>query len=139
MKVQLSLFLTNHPLPHEVIWCCGCIDPRFLVSALVEGESGQLQAPASFLPCRSIVRILDRLNGELKSRSGRYGEENIIDPLEIINVDYRSSRPETIAIPTVLSRLKRLMVMKLDLCVCFKYCVHCHEDEWEVEVWPHHS
>jgi hypothetical protein len=49
--------------------------------------------------------LLDRRLGGPQSRSGRHGEEKILDPTGTRTPTPRSSRPLPVAIPTELSRL----------------------------------
>jgi hypothetical protein len=60
----------------------GCVDHVFLTSALVRGE-WSASRPCCFTPGRKSPRNpLDRRFGGLQSRSGRYGEEKFLDPIE---------------------------------------------------------
>jgi hypothetical protein len=63
--------------------------------------SGQLHAPAALPPGKSPRYPLDRRLGGPQSRSGRFGEEKILDS----NSDPSVFQPELVAITTTLSRL----------------------------------
>jgi hypothetical protein len=52
---------------------------------------------------------LDRRLGALQSRSGRFGEEKILDTTGTRTPTPRSSSPQLVAIPTTLSRLLNKM------------------------------
>jgi hypothetical protein len=64
----------------------------FLTSALV-GDSGQLHAPAALPLGKSPLYLLDWRLGWPQSRSGRDGEEKILDPTGTRTPTPRSSSP----------------------------------------------
>jgi hypothetical protein len=82
-KAKLSLCLTNYALCHEDTWGSGEIAPEFLTSAL-DGDEQSATRPCRFTPekNRPWYPFYMRLGGS-QSRSGRCGEENNPDMLEI--------------------------------------------------------
>jgi hypothetical protein len=77
--------------------------PHFL--DLGTSWSGQLQDPAALPPKKEPQCPLDRRFGGPQSRSGRPGEDKIVDPTGTRTPTPRSSSPWPVAIPTELSRL----------------------------------
>jgi hypothetical protein len=67
---------------------------------------GQLHAPAALPPGKEPRFSLDRRLGGPQNRSGRLGEEKILDPTGTLTPIPQSSNPEPVAIPTALSRLQ---------------------------------
>jgi hypothetical protein len=67
---------------------------------------GQLHAPAIYPRGKSSQSSLDRRLGGPQSRSGRRGEEKMLDPNGTLTPTLRSSSPLPVAIPTMLSRLR---------------------------------
>jgi hypothetical protein len=65
--------------------------------------SGQLHAPTALPPGKEPP--LDRRLGGPQSRSGRFGEEKILDPSGTRTPTTQSSSPRLVAIPITLSRL----------------------------------
>jgi hypothetical protein len=79
-KVKLSLCSTNSVLLHEGVWGSACIDPHFLDL----GTSWRWVVRFTPLPLyprgKSPRYPSDRRLGGPQSRSGRFGEEKILDP-----------------------------------------------------------
>jgi hypothetical protein len=87
--------------------------------------SGQLHAPAALPPGGKRPRYsLDRGLGGPQSRSGRRGEEKILDPTGTRTPTPRSSSPQSVAIPTALSRL-RLLYMSYYVCEACEFVCAC--------------
>jgi hypothetical protein len=79
-KVKLSLCSTNQAPRHEGVWGSGCIDPHFLHL----GTSWRWVVNFTHRPLyprrKSPRYPLERRFGGPQSRSGRSGEEKILDP-----------------------------------------------------------
>jgi hypothetical protein len=70
--------------------------------------------------------LLDRRLGGPQSRSGRHGEEKILDRIGTRTPTSRSSSPEPVAIPTTLSRLLLTLTEQLQMeydHVTIHYCM----------------
>jgi hypothetical protein len=84
VKIKLSLCLTNKTLRHKGVWGIGCINPHFLYLG-TNSRSMISFTPRQLCPRGKIPRQpLDRLAGS-QSRSGRYGEQKILDPTRTRN------------------------------------------------------
>jgi hypothetical protein len=106
--------LSTTPLSHMG---SGCIYPHFLDSAVVGGE-WSASRPGRFTPGGRAPRYpMDRRLRGAQSRSGRFGEEKILDPTGTRTPTPQSSSTYPVAIPTTLPRL--LDDIKTD----FKYVV----------------
>jgi hypothetical protein len=83
----------------------GCIDPHFLDLGTTWRRVVNF-GPRPLYPRGKSPRYpLDRRLGGPQSRSGRFGEEKILDPIGTRTRTPRSSSPQLVAIPTTLSRL----------------------------------
>jgi hypothetical protein len=104
-KVKMSLCLTNYALRHEGVWGSGCIDPHFL-NLGTSWRSVVSFTPLPLCPCGKCPRYpLDRRLGGPQSRSGRRGEDKILEPSGAQTPTPLSSSPLPVAVPTTLSRL----------------------------------
>jgi hypothetical protein len=92
-KVKLSLCLTNYPLRREGVWGSVCIDTHFLdldtSCRWVVSFTSRPLYPRGKSPRYPLLR---RLGGP-QSRSGRRGEEKILDPMTD-NVQVSNCTPE---------------------------------------------
>jgi hypothetical protein len=89
-----------------------CTDPRFLDFGISWGWVVSF-TPRPLYPRGKIPQCpLDRRLGGPQSRSGRRGEEKMLDPIGTRTPTPRSSSQKPVAIPTALSRL-----------FCFQVCV----------------
>jgi hypothetical protein len=61
----------------------GCIEPHFLDLGTSFKVSGQLHAPPALPPGKGPRYPFDRRLGGPQSRSGRFGEDKILDPTGI--------------------------------------------------------
>jgi hypothetical protein len=92
-------------LRHEGVWGSGCIDPAFLDFGI------SCSWVVSFTPRplypwgKSPYSPFGRRLGGPQSRSGRRGEEKILDPTRNQTQTPLSSSLKPVAIPTTLSRL----------------------------------
>jgi hypothetical protein len=88
VKVKLSLCSMSLALCHEGVWGSGCIDPYFLY--LGTGW----RCVVSFTPRPLYPGYpLDRRFSGPQSRSGRFGEEKIVDPTGTQNPTPQPSSP----------------------------------------------
>jgi hypothetical protein len=99
-KKVKSLCLIFKALRHEGVWGSGCIYPHFLDLGI------SWRWVVSFTPRSLYTRYpLHRRMGGPQSRSGRRGEENILDTAETRTLTPRSSNPYPVAISSALSWL----------------------------------
>jgi hypothetical protein len=78
-KVKLSLCLTNYTLLHKRVWGSGCIGPRFLDLGTSWRWVVSFTLRSLYHRGKSPRYPLDRMLGGSQSRSGRRGEEKILD------------------------------------------------------------
>jgi hypothetical protein len=77
--------------------------------------SGELYAPASLPPGKEAAVPIGWGQGGPQSRSGRRGEEKILDPTGTRTPTPQSSSPWPVAIPNTIARLLIVEVNKLTL------------------------
>jgi hypothetical protein len=118
VRVKLSLSSTNKAPCQEGVWSSGCIDPHFLDL----GTSWRWVVSFTPLPLYSQGKSprypLDRRLSEPQSRSGRFGEEKILDPTGTRTPNPQSSSPQPVAIPTTLPRRPRTYIL-VEICTTY--------------------
>jgi hypothetical protein len=117
--LQLSLgksVKVKFSLRHKDVWGSGCVDPLFLDLGTIWRWVVSFTVLPLYPGGKSPRYPLDRRLGGPHSRSGRFGEEKILDP-----TGTRSSSPLPVAIPTELSR--RLLGKSI-LFLTYQTCEH---------------
>jgi hypothetical protein len=79
LKVKLSLCLTNSALRHKGVWWSGSIDPYFLDLFTSWRRVVSLTPLPLYPQGKSPQSPLDMRLGRLQNRSGKRGEEKILD------------------------------------------------------------
>jgi hypothetical protein len=79
MWLKLSLCLSNQALRHEHVCGCGCIDPHFLYLGTSWRWVVSFTPPPLYPRGKCPRYLLDRRLGVPNNRSGRHGEEKILD------------------------------------------------------------
>jgi hypothetical protein len=122
---------------HEDVWGSGCIDPRFL-DFVTSWRWVVSVTPLPLYPGRkSPWYPLDKRLGGLQSRSGRRGEEKILDPTGTRTPDPSIAQPVAsrytyCAIPTsrnayLVRNIWRVSFFSINCVITIK-CVSCQRD-----------
>jgi hypothetical protein len=95
-------------IKHYAMKAHGGVDLQIhiVLTTAVAGGEWSASRPACLTPGERAPRYrLNRRLDEPQSRSGRHGEEKILDPTGTRTSTPRSSSPQPVAIPTALTRL----------------------------------
>jgi hypothetical protein len=112
-KDKVFSVLNNLALRHEGLWGSGFINPHFLHLGTSWRWVVSFMTRPLYPRGKSPRYPLDRRLGGPRSRSGRRGEEEILDPTGTLTQTSRSSNPWPVAI---LTALVLRAIGKLDRC-----------------------